>query len=150
MKPYHLIAFIPVVLACTKESKNVSQSTTNLGVSSAKVAAVSGKEWRHVAGVISQEEKCSMDAVESNCLKIIGGDDLNGSETFFLEQAKNGYEVIEKEGDKPKKFRIWLNDKSEAVEVAVNETVNLYGEVKKNGSLPGTVTHLESVAFLDK
>ncbi len=84
MRSYFVLSFLPLALACNKVKGPpvASADTPTAAVTQSDQSQES--PWRQIIGVVHKQEKCPTSPTPTDCFKIVGGEDLNSAEVFYL------------------------------------------------------------------
>lgn len=129
MKKYAVLLFVPVAFACTKQ-KNTETTKANLNGTEIVSAALAPPKAQQILGVVQFQEACAEKSIRSECLAVIGGDDLTESRTFYLPGGDNSaYERVPSNGEN-KKFRIKMPGQTpSSMEVTENQHIALLAQL---------------------
>ena len=141
-----LFAFLPpLAIACT------SKKVAPVAVINAVTAKPSVQDanntpaapWRSVFGVVQLEKQCPLTS-EKACLKVVGGDDLNDTQTLWIGGKDSEFEIA---GDE---YRLRSTENRGGVVLHDHTPVQLLGQVEQTPTGEKRLTKIQSVALLEK
>jgi hypothetical protein len=127
MNKFVLVSFLPLAMACTKSQP---PATAKIDVGKiAEIAAPAPSRLQQVLGIVQYQDKCAEKTIPTDCLAVVGGDDLNEVRTFYLPGgSKNTFERIPSDSES-KKFRIHTDGPSTTADVMENQHVALLAQL---------------------
>lgn len=89
------LGMIPLLAACQQKGTANSQllSSPNPPASSLLAETPRGN-WQHITGVAHFDQQCTIGKEVIPCLKIIGGEDLNDKQEFYVKEPLKELEGV--------------------------------------------------------